>query len=91
MGWFFSRRVKRALKIQHDELLRFVSHIRAMDGAELGGLVVMATDVRRAMEAEGHDLMDPIVYFAKNPLFPIALSNSTHNCNKKAKRLPPRR
>lgn len=77
MGWFANLFNKWATGKQRQELSHFVSLLRAMDGVEVGHVVALATHVRHQLEAKGHNPMDPIVYTAINPGFPLLLSRTT--------------
>lgn len=77
MGWFSRLFDKWATGKQREEMANFVSLLRAMDGAELGHVVALATHVRHQLEAMGHNPMDPIIYTAINPGFPLFLSRTT--------------
>lgn len=74
MGWL-SRKVDHwASDKQREELASFVSNLKAMDGAEIGYVLAIATHIRHGMEGDGHNVMDPIVYTAQNPTFALYLS-----------------
>lgn len=64
-----------AMNTQRKELSAFVDNLRAMDSQELGALLAIATDARHSLEAKGHMILDPIVYFSMNPGFLMYLSH----------------
>jgi hypothetical protein len=76
VGWF-SRKVENwASNNMRQELESFIASLRAMDGSEIGIVVAMATHLRHQLESMGHMPMDPIVYVAVNPRFPLLLSQT---------------
>lgn len=56
-----------ALRTQQREMQRFVDQLAAMDGAEIGLLLAVATHMRNNLEDEGKMLMDPIVTIPVDP------------------------
>lgn len=74
MRWLAHRLNKWASDKQHEELTSFIANLRAMDGAEIGYVLAVATHIRRGMEGDGHNVMDPIVYTSQNPTFVLFLS-----------------
>lgn len=77
LGW--------ALRRQRAEVSAFIANLRAMDGEEIGALVVLATDARHNLEALGHQVSDPIVYFSRNPAFISTLNSSIRELQKLGK------
>lgn len=64
----FSRWFDRwALRTQKREMQSFVDQLAAMDGAEIGLLLAVATHMRNTLEDEGKMLMDPIVTVPIDP------------------------
>ena len=74
MGWLASRFNRWASDKQQGELTSFIANLRAMDGAEIGYVLAIATHIRHGMQGDGHNVMDPIVYSAQNPTFALYLS-----------------
>ena len=73
MGWLSNKIDQWSLSSQQKELNVFVGLLRAMDGPEIGLVVAMATNMRHALEGNGRNLMDPIIYATQNPAFNIFL------------------
>ena len=61
-----------SLRTQQREMQGFVDQLSAMDGAEIGLLLAVATHMRNNLEDDGTVLMDPIVTIPVDPT-PILL------------------
>jgi len=82
VGWLSNKVNKWASDKQKNELASFVGNLKTMDAAELGYALAIATHFRHGMEADGHEVMDPIVYTAKNPGFALYLSRMIASAQK---------
>lgn len=72
-GFFFKKVLKWSINEQRKEIASFVEILKGLDGAELGHIVALATDIRHRLELEGHIIIDPIVYLITNPEFTVTL------------------
>ncbi len=83
---FFSRQAHDwAVKKQRKEMQGFVDLLRGMDGDEIAVAVVFATHTRHIMEKQGHNVLDPILYFATNPSFTHSMSVETIQLQKQGR------
>ena len=85
MGWLSNKIDRWAGDKQDEELRAFVQMLKAMDGSELGLVVAGVTHMRHALESEGHNVMDPIIYTASNPTFAQMLNNLVRECQKQGR------
>ena len=85
MGWVRNKINSWSSSKQIAEMSNFVAMLRGMDGAELGYVVAIATHMRHALESKGHDVMDPIVYTSKNPMFPLFLSRTIEEAQRQGR------
>ena len=85
MGWLMNKINRLSSDKQRDEMTHFVDMLRAMDSAELGHVVAIATHMRHTLESEGHNVMDPIVYAGQNIGFPLYLSKSINEAQKQSR------
>jgi len=85
MGWLMNKINRLSSDKQRDEMTHFVDMLRAMDSAELGHVVAIATHMRHTLESEGHNVMDPIVYAGQNIGFPLFLSKSINEAQKQSR------
>jgi hypothetical protein len=85
MGWFTQKVDKWESDQQRAEMADFVARLKAMDGAEIGNVVAVATHFRHSLEDDGHDPMDPIAYVAVNPGFLLFLSTTANRLKKQRK------
>jgi hypothetical protein len=85
MGWLSNKINQWAGDKQEEELRQFLEMLRSMDGSELGLVAAGVTHMRHALELEGHNVMDPIVYTTSNPTFAMQLSNLVRECQKQGR------
>jgi len=72
-GFFSTKVLKWSINEQRKEIDSFVEILKSLDGAELGHIVALATDIRHRLELEGHIIIDPIIYLKTNPKFTVTL------------------
>jgi hypothetical protein len=85
MGWLSNMINRWAGGKQEEELRQFLGMLKAMDGSELGLVVAGVTHMRHALESEGHNVMDPIVYTTASPTIAIHLGNLVRECQKQGR------
>jgi hypothetical protein len=85
MGWLMNKINSWSSDKQHEEMAHFVDMLRAMDGPELGHVVAIATHMRHALELEGHNVLDPIIYTGQNVGFPLFLSRTIAEAQKQGR------
>jgi hypothetical protein len=85
MGWLSNKINQWSSDKQREELASFVANLGAMDGTEIGFVLAIATHIRHGMEADGHNVMDPIVYTAANPGFALLLSRAVAEAQKQGR------
>lgn len=82
MGWLSQRAVQWAVNQQRQELETYIDMLRALDGSDLGMLVVGVAHTRHVLEAAGHNVMDPVIYTSENPAFASYLSGLVVECQR---------
>ncbi|MEC7472908.1 MAG: hypothetical protein VX946_06065 [Pseudomonadota bacterium] len=72
-----------AIRRQRKELESFIERLRSLDGADIGFLLAVATDIRAKLEKSGFRMMDPIVDFHCDPLLPTKLNSIVRDFQKR--------
>ena len=68
MMGFLERRFRNwGMRLAERDLRDFLGRLRSMDASEIGFVVACATDVRKELQAAGHDVLDPINCGALHP------------------------
>lgn len=73
MGFLSGWLSRWTLNSQKKEIQTFIDGLSSMDGAEIGGLVVVVTHIRNNLEDLGFRLMDPIVDYPFDPTVTLRL------------------
>ncbi len=85
MGWIANKFNAWASRKQEEELQHFLKMLKGMDGPELGLVVAGVTHMRHALEHEGHDVMEPVLYASRNPAFAVFLVRLVQQCQKQGR------
>lgn len=82
MGWLQKKIINWSVNRQVDEITKFINMLGALDGAELGLTVAMATHTRHTLLGMGMGVMDPIILLAADPTATLKITRTIEQLQK---------